>query len=104
MIFFSFSLGLSVAGVKPKDVAKVSLRPAVVRHAYNDAQIKVVQYYDNIRFVYEIESKVRELKRANTPAEPAEQKQNPKNNTSGNRNRDKIGITRRITTSRCLPR
>ena len=83
MIFFSFSLGLSVAGVKPKDVAKVSLRPAVVRHAYNDAQIKVVQYYDNIRFVYEIESKVRELKRANTPAEPAEQKQNPKNNTSG---------------------
>jgi hypothetical protein len=55
----------------------------VVRHAYNDAQIKVVQYYDNIRFVYEIESKVRELKRANTPAEPAEQKQNPKNNTSG---------------------
>jgi hypothetical protein len=83
MIFFSFSLGLSVAGVKPKDVAKVSLRPAVVRHAYNDAQIKVVQYYDNIRFVYEIESKVRELKRANTPAEPAEQKQNPKDNTSG---------------------
>ncbi len=85
MIFFMGSLGLSVAGVKPADVAKVDLRPAAIRHAYNDAQIKVVKYYDNIRFVYEIESKVRELKRANTPAEPAAEqpKENRKNDTSG---------------------
>src|ERR1700730_4325954 len=85
MIFFSFSMALSVAGVKPSDVAKVNLRPSALRHAYNDAQIKVVKYYDNIRFVYEIESKLRELKRANTPAEPGpkEQKENRKNNTSG---------------------
>jgi len=85
MIFFSFSLGLSVFGVKPADVAKIDLRPSALRHTYNDLQIKVVKYYDNIRFVYEIESKVRELKRANTPAEPgpAEQKQDRKNDTSG---------------------
>ena len=86
MIFFSFSLALNAAGVKPADVAKVDLRPSALRHAYNDAQIKVVKYYDNIRFVYEIESKLRELKRANTPAEPGpqEQKENRKNNnTSG---------------------
>src|ERR1035438_4958290 len=89
MIFFSFSLALSAAGVKPKDVAKVDLRPSALRHAYIDAQIKVVKYYDNIRFVYEIESKLRELKRANTPAEPGpvepktEQKENRKNDTSG---------------------
>jgi len=85
MIFFSFSMALSVAGVKPSDVAKVNLRPSALRHAYNDAQIKVVKYYDNIRFVYEIESKLRELKRANTPAEPGPKvpKENRKNNTSG---------------------
>jgi hypothetical protein len=85
MIFFMGSLGLSVAGVKPADVSKVDLRPTAIRHAYNDAQIKVVKYYDNIRFVYEIESKVRELKRANTPAEPDTQqpKENRKNDTSG---------------------
>ena len=85
MIFFSFSMVATLAGVKPSDVAKVNLRPSALQHAYNDAQIKVVKYYDNIRFVYEIESKVRELKRANTPAEPApkEQKENRKNNTSG---------------------
>jgi len=85
MIFFSFSLALNVAGVKASDVARIDLRPAAVRHAYNDAQIKVVKFYDNIRFVYEIESKVRELKRATTPAEPGpqEQKPNRKNDTSG---------------------
>src|ERR1022692_4347761 len=89
MIFFSFSLALNAAGVKPSDVAKVDLRPVALRHAYNDAQIKIVKYYENIRFVYEIESKLRELKRANTPAEPGpefqknEQKQNHKNDTSG---------------------
>jgi hypothetical protein len=86
MAFFSFSLILNFAGVKPADVAKLDLRPSAVRHAYNDAQIKIVKYYDNIRFVYEIESKVRELKRANTPAEPStqqEEKDNRKNNTSG---------------------
>src|SRR5208337_776604 len=47
MIFFSFSLALNAAGVKASDVAKVSLRPSALRHAYNDAQIKVVKYYDN---------------------------------------------------------
>ncbi len=85
MIFFSFSLALSAAGVKGSDVAKISLRPEALRHTYNDASIKVVQYYDNIRFVYEIESKLRELRRANTPPEPApvEQKGTRKNNTSG---------------------
>src|ERR1700675_701824 len=87
MIFLSFSMVATLAGVKPSDVAKVNLRPSALRHAYNDAQIKVVKYYDNIRFVYEIESKVRELKRANTPAEAApeqqQQKDNRKNDTSG---------------------
>jgi len=89
MIFFTCSLLLSVAGVQPKDVAQVSLRPAALRHAYSGAQIKVVKYYDNIRFVYEIESKLRELKRANAPAGPGpeyrkeEQKENRRNDTSG---------------------
>src|ERR1700675_1096759 len=86
MIFFSFSMVATLAGVKPSDVAKVNLRPSALRHAYNDAQIKVVKYYDNIRFVYEIESKVRELKRATTPAEepaPQQPQKDHKNDTSG---------------------
>jgi hypothetical protein len=86
MIFFSFSVILNTAGVKAADVAKIDLKPSALHHTYIDVHNRVVKYYDNIRFVYEIESKVREFKRANQPAEPAAQpqKENQKNdNTSG---------------------
>ncbi|MBZ5656861.1 MAG: zf-HC2 domain-containing protein [Acidobacteriia bacterium] len=85
MIFFSFSVILNTAGVKPADMAKIDLHPKALRHTYNDLQVRIVKYYDNIRFVYEIESKVREIKRATQPAEPGTvpPKENPKNNTSG---------------------
>jgi len=81
MIFFTGSLVMSTAGVKASDVAKIDLHPSALRHAYNGAQIRIVQYYDNIRFVYEIESKVRELKRATTPAEASPE---PKKEDRGN--------------------
>ena len=44
-----------------------------------------MKYYENIRFVYEIESRVRDFKRATTPAEPAptpEQHRKDNGNTS----------------------
>jgi hypothetical protein len=70
MAFFSLSVGLTVAGVKPTDLRQVSLRPAAVRHTFYSTQAKVVRYYENIRIVYEVESRVREFKRNVTPAEP----------------------------------
>jgi hypothetical protein len=85
MAFFSLSISLSLAGVKLSDVRHADLRPSAIKHTYYEASGRVVKYYENIRFVYEIESRVREFKRATTPAEPAPQKKdNPKNdNTSG---------------------
>ncbi len=87
MIFFSFSLALSAAGVKPADVANINLRPSALKRTYYTTQGKVVKFYENIRFVYEIESRVREFKKSTTPAEPgpAKPNQNRKNNndTSG---------------------
>ena len=72
MAFFSLSVALSMLGVKPADLRQISLRPAAVRHTYYSTQARVVRYYENIRFVYEVESRVRELKRnmESTPAEP----------------------------------
>jgi len=88
MIFFSFSLILSAAGVKPSDFAQIDLRPAAIRRTYYSTQGRVVKFYENIRFVYEIESRVREFKRATTPAEPgpekpSQERKNNNNNTSG---------------------
>jgi|SRR5208282_2759284 len=82
MAFFSLSVALSVLGVKPADLRQVSLRPAAIRHTYYNTQARVVRYYENIRFVYEVESRVRELKRNVTPAEPAPEKKDHKNDTT----------------------
>src|SRR5882672_3522013 len=78
MIFFSFSLALSAAGVKPSDMANINLRPSALKRTYYTTQGKVVKFYENIRFVYEIESRVREFKRSTTPAEPGPEKPNQK--------------------------
>jgi hypothetical protein len=84
MAFFSLSIGLSVAGVKLGDLRRVDLRPSALQRTYYETSGRVVKYYENIRFVYEIESRVREFKRATTPAEPAptEKDRNRKDNTS----------------------
>jgi len=94
MAFFTLSVTLSLAGVKLSDLRHLDLRPSAVRRNYYETQGRVVKYYENIRFVYEIESRVRQFKQAATPAEqPREQPQNDnndrkdkekdKNNTSG---------------------
>jgi hypothetical protein len=86
MAFFSLSISLSLAGVKVSDVRHVDLKPSAIKRAYYEASGRVVKYYENIRFVYEIESRVREFKRVTAPPEPSpkQQKQEKKNNnTSG---------------------
>jgi putative zinc finger protein len=88
MAFFSLSVSLSLAGVKLGDLRHADLRPTAIRRNYYETSGRVVKYYENIRFVYEIESRVREFKRATTPVErtPREEEKDksPKNdNTSG---------------------
>jgi hypothetical protein len=86
MAFFSLSISLSLAGVKVSDVRHVDLRPAAIKRTYYETSGRVVKYYENIRFVYEIESRVREFKRVTAPAEPNPKEQNKEqknNNTSG---------------------
>ena len=86
MAFFALSVGLTVAGVKPADLSQISLRPSAIQRAcsrtYHSTQTRVVFYYENIRIVYEVESRVREIKRNLAPAEPAPAKKDNKNDTT----------------------
>jgi hypothetical protein len=84
MAFFSLSVALSVFGVKPKDLKQVDLSRNGLIRTYYGTQGRVVKYYENIRLVYEIESRVREFKKvtAPEPAEPEKEKEH-KNNSSG---------------------
>jgi len=90
MAFFSVSLVMSVTGVKVRDLAKVDLRPSAITRTYYSTQARVVKYYTNMRFYYEMESQVRDIKKAITPAEGGSSKDKPKdqnrkkdNTTSG---------------------
>ena len=89
MAFFTLSVSLSLAGVKVSDISRVDLRPSAIRRTYYATSGRVVKYYENIRFVYEIESRVEQFKRATAPPEqPREQPNNKqrkenKDNSSG---------------------
>ena len=77
MAFFALSVGLTVAGVKPADISQISLRPSAIRRTYYATQARVVHYYENVRIVYEVESRVREIKRTVAPAEPGLKQSRP---------------------------
>ncbi|HLH06216.1 MAG TPA: zf-HC2 domain-containing protein [Terriglobales bacterium] len=69
MAFFSVTLMLNVTGVRLTSLKHVDLRPSSLVRGYYETTGRLVKYYENIRFVYEIETRVRELKRAATPEE-----------------------------------
>ncbi|SPE17805.1 hypothetical protein SBA5_110165 [Candidatus Sulfotelmatomonas gaucii] len=93
MAFFSIALTLNLAGVRLSSVRMADLRPRAVR-SYMERQltmasVPIVRYYDHLRLVYEVESRVKELRgategqssgeqqRETQPANPGETQQHP---------------------------
>jgi hypothetical protein len=85
MVFVSLSISLNLTGVRLTDLRNADLRPSAIKRSYYETSGRVVKYYENIRFVYEIESRVREFKRvtASPEARPKEKPKDRKNDTSG---------------------
>lgn len=83
MAFFSLSLTLSLAGVRIADLAKIDWHPSALRKSvvlqYTQVEAKITRYYDNMRLVVEVESRVRDLKKAASPG--------PDSNTNDNKQR-----------------
>ncbi len=83
MAFFSITMLLSIAGFRIADLRNADLSAKGITRAYYATQTRVVRYYENIRLVYEIETRVRDLRRVATPQDsqeqPAPQDNQPKN-------------------------
>jgi len=91
MAFFSITMLLNVAGFHVSDLKHVDLSARGFQRAYYSTEARVVRYYENMRLVYEIESRMRDLRRAATPERKQEDSNTPKNpNKSENQrhNRD----------------
>jgi hypothetical protein len=108
MAFFSIALTLNLTGIRLTSLRFSDLRPTAVR-SYMERQLAmastpIIRYYDNLRFVYEVQSRMRELRQAtggqgegsvddngnqkqnnDRPAAPGESKQNPAQKDGGSR-------------------
>ena len=97
MAFFSIALTLNMTGVRITKLKLADLKPTSIR-MYMQRQITVaytpiVRYYDHLRLVYEVQSRVREMRRNNetenqqqkTPQPSGESKQSPNHKDGGSR-------------------
>jgi hypothetical protein len=98
MAFFSIALTLNMTGVKLADIRLSNLRPTAVRsfmeRRLTMASTPIIRYYDHLRLVYEVESRMREIRQNNQgkqqqqqtqPATPGESKQNLNRKDGGSR-------------------
>ncbi len=72
MAFFSIGLTLNLTGVQLNQLNPRDLSPSNLRKSFYQTNARVVRYYDNLRVVYELESRVHELQRT-SDTEPAKQ-------------------------------
>jgi hypothetical protein len=91
MAFFSIAVTLNMAGVKLTSLRLADLRPSqiggTISRQFYAGWGSVVKFYDNARFVYQLESKMRELRRDSETAQPAP----PKKVEPSSRNRETQG-------------
>jgi hypothetical protein len=64
MAFFSVALTLNLTGVRLTDLRASDLKPSSILRSCYEAKARVVRYSDNLRVVYELESRVRDLQRS----------------------------------------
>jgi hypothetical protein len=95
MAFFSISLTLNLMGVKLTRIRAADLEPQAMRRAvtrqYAQANARVVHYYENLRIVYEVESRVHQLRQAADSAPVPEKTSYPQGKQGSEPGRDGQG-------------
>jgi len=85
MAFFSITLVLNVVGVKVSDLHARDFRPSTIVHNYYETKGRFVKYYENIRLVYEFETRVRSvMKLTNPPEKQPDQNKDQEKKKQGN--------------------
>lgn len=75
MAFFSIALTLNLVGFKFAEVHLADLRPSAVRSLVTrrivTVSIPIIRYYDHLRFLYQVESSIRQVLPDEAPSETA---------------------------------
>lgn len=64
MAFFSIALTMNLTGIHPTSLRASDLQPSSLKRSYHDVNARVVRYYEGLRVVYELESRVHDLQSA----------------------------------------
>jgi hypothetical protein len=92
MAFFSIALTLNLTGVRITDLRASDFTPSSLKRTFYDTNARMVRSINNLRVVYELESRVRDLQRDNdsstTPAPAAATPAPIQNNPTGDQNRN----------------
>ncbi len=81
MAFFSIALTLNLTGVRPGDLRPKAVRSYMERQ-FAFASTPIVRYYDHLRLVYEVQTRMKEL-RESTQTPGRNQQQTPSGGGSG---------------------
>lgn len=65
MAFFSVTLTMNLVGVHLTRLKLSDLKPSSIKRNFYEANAHVTRYYTNLKVVYELESRVRDLQRSN---------------------------------------
>ena len=79
MAFFSIALTLNLTGVRITDLRASDLKPSSIVRSVSLAKARVVRYSDNLRVVYELESRVRDLQQRSSDDNGSGNTQAPQN-------------------------
>jgi hypothetical protein len=99
MAFFSIAVTMNLTGVRLSRIRMSDLKPTslkmYVQRQFTTASTPIIRYYDHLRFVYEVQSRMRELRRTTQtgsqdqnqkkPSGPGESKQTPSHKDGGSR-------------------
>jgi hypothetical protein len=90
MAFFSIAMTLNLTGVRLSDLRLSNLRPTAVRsfmeRRLTMASTPIIRYYDHMRLVYEVQTRMRELRRTTeggAQGEGEENRQKPQDAAPG---------------------
>ena len=64
MAFLSIALTMDLTGIHPLSLRASDLKPSSLQRDFASANARVVQYYEGLRVVYELESRVHDLQNA----------------------------------------
>lgn len=83
MAFFSIALTMDLTGVRLRDFRTSNLTPTSLRRDFYSADARVVQYYEGLRVVYELESRVHDIESVSDNATTGNSGQSASPNSQG---------------------